>query len=177
MKQDLKNVLRVLVAIVLGMVVCWLLGGCKTRYKATEVVRHDTLTIRDTAYIERVVQTIAQRQDSTEHHRWATEMVRVTVYDTIGRVVQTTDIAKQSGSTAKQGSKAVAQASEAKTQSMSHTEVAGHSEQGKVKEKVEPPVPWWCWAALVACACLIIFDMWLAVKAWGGGADAHADAH
>lgn len=27
MKQDIKNVLRVLVAIVLGMVVCWLIGG------------------------------------------------------------------------------------------------------------------------------------------------------
>ena len=112
------------------------------------------------------MQTIAQRQDSTENHRWATEVGHVTVYDTIGRVVQTTDIAKQSGSATRQGSKAVAQASAAETQSMSHTEVAWHSEQGKAKEKVEPPVPWWCWAALVACACLIIFDMWLAFKAW-----------
>ena len=64
MKQDIKNVLRVLVAIVLGMVVCWLIGGCSPRVVEverpviveqthtqmhTDIVR-DTLIWRDSVY-------------------------------------------------------------------------------------------------------------------------------
>lgn len=67
MKRELKNVLRVLVAIVLGMVVCWLIGGCKTRYIEVAVPVHDSTkvvslqTMLDTLWrydIERIVDTM-----------------------------------------------------------------------------------------------------------------------
>jgi len=47
MKQDIKNVLRVLVAIVLGMVVCWLIGGCSPRIvtKEVPVTVHDSVRV------------------------------------------------------------------------------------------------------------------------------------
>lgn len=67
MRQELKNVLRVLVAIVLGMVVCWLIGGCKTRYIEVAVPVHDSTkvvsvqTMQDTLWrydTERIVDTM-----------------------------------------------------------------------------------------------------------------------
>ena len=67
MREDLKNVLRVLVAIVLGMVVCWLIGGCKTRYIEVAVPVHDSTkvvsvqTMQDTLWrydTERIVDTM-----------------------------------------------------------------------------------------------------------------------
>lgn len=140
--------------------VCALLVGCSPRVVTNEVVRHDTTTVRDTAYIVREVQVESQREDSA----WQTEVVTITVYDTVGRVVQVTDIAKQSGHKEQNQSQSIA----TETQEVSHTEAAGHNEQGKIIEKVKSPIPWWCWAALVACPCLIFFDMWLAVKAWKG---------
>ena len=45
MRKELRNVLRVLVAIVLGMVVCWMLGGCKTRYIEVAVPVHDSINV------------------------------------------------------------------------------------------------------------------------------------
>ena len=67
MRKDLRNVMRVLVAIVLGMVVCWLLGGCKTRYIEVAVPVHDSIkvvssqTMVDTLWrydTERIVDTM-----------------------------------------------------------------------------------------------------------------------
>lgn len=59
MKQDIKNVLRVLVAIVLGMVVCWLLGGCSPRIvtKEVPVTVHDSVRV---VSVEQRVDTIWQ---------------------------------------------------------------------------------------------------------------------
>ena len=164
MRRELENVGLVLLAVLLGMLICALIG-CKTRYKATEVVRHDTLTIRDTAYVVRQVLSAAHRQDSTERHRWATEVVRVTVYDTIGRVVQTTDIAKQSGSATKQGSKAEAQVVAAETQTMSHTEAAGHIEQASRVERIATPLPWWV-KALAAFGAVSLAVLGWATYKW-----------
>lgn len=67
MRRELRNVLRVLVAIVLGMVVCWLIGGCKTRYIEVAVPVHDSTkvvsvqTMQDTLWrydTERIVDTM-----------------------------------------------------------------------------------------------------------------------
>lgn len=67
MREDLKNVLRVLLAIVLGMAVCWLIGGCKTRYIEVAVPVHDSTkvvsvqTMQDTLWrydTERIVDTM-----------------------------------------------------------------------------------------------------------------------
>ena len=67
MREALRNVLRVLVAIVLGMVVCWLIGGCKTRYIEVAVPVHDSTkvvsvqTMQDTLWrydTERIVDTM-----------------------------------------------------------------------------------------------------------------------
>ena len=45
MRDALRDVGRVLVAIVLGMVVCWLMGGCKTRYIEVAVPVHDSINV------------------------------------------------------------------------------------------------------------------------------------
>ena len=100
MKDDLKNVLRVLVAIVLGMVVCWLLGGCSPRIVEverpvvveqthtqthTDIVR-DTLIWRDSVY--HYVQGDTVRIERW-HHSIAVNKVIVadTIRDTIPRIV------------------------------------------------------------------------------------------
>lgn len=59
MRKELKNVLRVLVAIVLGMVVCWLLGGCSPRIvtKEVPVTVHDSVRV---VSVEQRVDTIWQ---------------------------------------------------------------------------------------------------------------------
>lgn len=100
MRKDLRNVMRVLVAIVLGMLVCWLLGGCSPRIVEiekpvvveqthtqthTDIVR-DTLIWRDSVY--HYVQgdtTIIERW----HHSIAVNKVMVadTIRDTIPRIV------------------------------------------------------------------------------------------
>lgn len=100
MRKDLRNVMRVLVAIVLGMVVCWLLGGCSPRVVEvekpviveqthtqthTDIVR-DTLIWRDSVY--HYVQgdtTIIERW----HHSIAVNKMIVadTIRDTIPRIV------------------------------------------------------------------------------------------
>ena len=103
MKQDIKNVLRVLVAIVLGMLLCWLIGGCSPRIVEvekpviveqthtqthTDIVR-DTLIMRDSVY--HYVQG-----DTTIIERWhhTTQVTKVavadTIRDTIPRVVTVT---------------------------------------------------------------------------------------
>lgn len=103
MRDALRNVGRVLVAIVLGMVVCWLLGGCSPRIVEiekpviveqthtqthTDIVR-DTLIMRDSVY--HYVQG-----DTTIIERWhhTTQVTKVavadTIRDTIPRVVTVT---------------------------------------------------------------------------------------
>lgn len=59
MRKDLRNVMRVLVAIVLGMVVCWLLGGCSPRVvtKEVPVTVHDSVRV---VSVEQRVDTIWQ---------------------------------------------------------------------------------------------------------------------
>lgn len=104
MRKDLRNVMRVLVAIVLGMVVCWLLGGCKTRYIEVAVPVHDSIkvvssqTMVDTLWrydTERIVDTmyidtttIATLGMPTLRHERATE--RTTDKGKV-RVVSSTD--------------------------------------------------------------------------------------
>ena len=100
MKQDLKNVLRVLVAIVLGMVVCWLIGGCSPRVVEverpviveqthtqthTDIVR-DTLIWRDSVY--HYVQGDTVRIERWHHVANVSKMIVAdTIRDTIPRIV------------------------------------------------------------------------------------------
>lgn len=100
MKDDLKNVLRVLVAIVLGMVVCWLLGGCSPRIVEvekpvvveqthtqthTDIVR-DTLIMRDSVY--HYVQGDTVRIERWHHIANVSKMIVAdTIRDTIPRIV------------------------------------------------------------------------------------------
>ena len=100
MKQDIKNVLRVLVAIVLGMVVCWVLGGCSPRIVEvekpvvveqthtqthTDIVR-DTLIWRDSVY--HYVQGDTVRIERWHHVANVSNMIVTdTIRDTIPRIV------------------------------------------------------------------------------------------
>lgn len=100
MKQDIKNVLRVLVAIVLGMVVCWLLGGCSPRIVEverpvvveqthtqthTDIVR-DTIIWRDSVY--HYVQGDTVRIERWHHVANVSNMIVTdTIRDTIPRIV------------------------------------------------------------------------------------------
>lgn len=100
MKQDIKNVLRVLVAIVLGMVVCWMLGGCSPRIVEvekpvvvqqthtqthTDIVR-DTLIWRDSVY--HYVQGDTVRIERWHHVANVSKMIVTdTIRDTIPKVV------------------------------------------------------------------------------------------
>lgn len=103
MREALRNVLRVLVAIVLGMVVCWLIGGCSPRIVEverpvvveqthtqthTDIVR-DTLIWRDSVY--HYVQGDTVRIERW-HHSIAVNKVIVadTIRDTIPKVVTVT---------------------------------------------------------------------------------------
>lgn len=102
-RKDLINVLKVLVAIVLGMLVCWLLGGCSPRIVEvekpviveqthtqthTDIVR-DTLIWRDSVY--HYVQGDTVRIERW-HHSIAVNKVMVadTIRDTIPKVVTVT---------------------------------------------------------------------------------------
>ena len=92
MRDALRNVGRVLVAIVLGMVVCWLLGGCSPRVVEIErpVVVEQTHTqthtdiIRDTLIWRDSVYHYVQG-DTTIIERWhhTTQVTKVAVADTI----------------------------------------------------------------------------------------------
>lgn len=102
-RKDLINVLKVMMAIVLGMLVCWLLGGCSPRIVEverpvvveqthtqthTDIVR-DTLIWRDSVY--HYVQGDTVRIERW-HHSIAVNKVMVadTIRDTIPRVVTVT---------------------------------------------------------------------------------------
>lgn len=100
MKQDIKNVLRVLVAIVLGMVICALIGGCSPRIVEverpvvveqthtqthTDIVR-DTLIWRDSVY--HYVQGDTVRIERWHHSIAVNKMIVAdTIRDTIPRIV------------------------------------------------------------------------------------------
>lgn len=100
MRKDLRNVMRVLVAIVLGMLVCWLLGGCSPRIVEvekpvvveqthtqthTDIVR-DTLIWRDSVY--HYVQGDTVRIERWHHSIEVNKMmVADTIRDTIPRIV------------------------------------------------------------------------------------------
>lgn len=100
MRKDLRNVMRVLVAIVLGMLVCWLLGGCSPRIVEvekpvvveqthtqthTDIVR-DTLIWRDSVYhyVQGDTTIIERWHHSIEVNKM---MVADTIRDTIPRIV------------------------------------------------------------------------------------------
>ena len=103
MKRELKNVLRVLVAIVLGMLICALIGGCSPRIVEverpvvveqthtqthTDIVR-DTLIWRDSVY--HYVQGDTVRIERWHHVANVNKMIVTdTIRDTIPKVVTVT---------------------------------------------------------------------------------------
>ena len=102
-KRELKNVLRVLVAIVLGMLLCALIGGCSPRIVEverpvvveqthtqthTDIVR-DTLIWRDSVY--HYVQGDTVRIERWHHVANVNKMIVTdTIRDTIPKVVTVT---------------------------------------------------------------------------------------
>lgn len=100
MREDLKNVLRVLLAIVLGMLICALIGGCSPRVVEverpvvveqthtqthTDIVR-DTLIWRDSVY--HYVQGDTVRIERWHHSIAVNKMIVAdTIRDTIPRIV------------------------------------------------------------------------------------------
>lgn len=100
MREALRNVGRVLVAIVLGMVVCWLIGGCSPRIVEverpvvveqthtqthTDIVR-DTLIWRDSVY--HYVQGDTVRIERWHHSIAVNKLIVAdTIRDTIPRIV------------------------------------------------------------------------------------------
>lgn len=100
MRDALRDVGRVLLAIVLGMVVCWLLNGCSPRVVEverpvvveqthtqthTDIVR-DTLIMRDSVY--HYVQGDTVRIERWHHSIEVNKvMVADTIRDTIPRIV------------------------------------------------------------------------------------------
>jgi hypothetical protein len=104
MKQDIKNVLKVLLAICIGLWVCWLLSGCSPRIVEvekpviveqthtqthTDIVR-DTLVWRDSVYhFVKGDTVVIERYHNTER----VERVGIsdTLRDTIPRIVTVTE--------------------------------------------------------------------------------------
>lgn len=102
-RRALTEVCKVIVALLLGLAVCALLGGCKTRYvtqevpvlvehttehRSTDIVR-DTLIMRDSVW--HYVQGDTVRIERWHHVANVSKMIRTdTIRDTVPQVVTVT---------------------------------------------------------------------------------------
>ncbi|MBR1725279.1 MAG: hypothetical protein IJ724_01285 [Muribaculaceae bacterium] len=153
MREALRNVLRVLVAIVLGMVVCWLIGGCKTRYIEVAVPVHDSTKVVS-------VQTM---QDTL--WRYDTERIVDTMY------IDTSTIATLGMPTLRHDRLAERTSDKGKVRVVSSTDTIYVEREVPVpvKETVVQEVNrlrWWqevlCWAGGIA---LLVCGAWVVLKA------------
>ena len=153
MREALRNVLRVLVAIVLGMVVCWLIGGCKTRYIEVAVPVHDSTKVVS-------VQTM---QDTL--WRYDTERIVDTMY------IDTSTIATLGMPTLRHDRLAERTSDKGKVRVVSSTDTIYVEREVPVpvKETVVQEVNrlrWWqevlCWAGGIA---LLVCGAWVVIKA------------
>lgn len=143
-----------------------LLCGCKTKYIATEVHTTDTLSIRDTMtitdtlYLERIVNVNTERVDSNTSDEFKTATIKITQYDTIGRVAKVTDIDLTSEKKSKSGGKTNTSTTEMQVEQSGHKEESSYNEQSgsktdiKTKEIRVPYVP--TWVTVVGILAIII---------------------
>ena len=153
-----------------------LLCGCKTKYIATEVHTTDTLSIRDTMtitdtlYLERIVNVNTERVDSNTTDEFKTATIKITQYDSIGRVSKVTDIDLTSEIKSKSGGKESTSTEEKQIEQSGHKEESGYNEQSgsktdiKTKEIKVPYVPWWVTAAGIAMISIVIVFFIILVK-------------
>ena len=147
-----------------------LLCGCKTKYIATEVHHtdtlsiHDTMRITDTLYFERTMNVKSERVDSNTTDEFKTATIKITQFDSVGRVAKVTDIGLTSEKKSKSGGKESTSTDEKQVEQASHNEQASHSEQSgsktdiKTKEVRVPYVPTWVTVAgILAIIVVIVF--------------------
>ena len=102
--------------------------GCKTKYIATEVHHTDTLSIRDTMtitdtlYLERIVSVNAERMDSNTTDEFKAATIKITHFDSVGRVAKVTDIDLTSEKKSKSGGKLSTSANERQIEQTGHKE-------------------------------------------------------
>lgn len=150
--------------------------GCKTKYIATDVHHTDTLSIRDTMtitdtlYLERIVSVNAERMDSNTTDEFKAATIKITHFDSVGRVAKVTDIDLTSEKKSKSGGKLSTSANERKIEQTGHKEESSHKEQSgsktdiKTKEVKVPYVPWWVTAAGIAMILAVIFFLTVSLK-------------
>lgn len=120
-----------------------ILCGCKTKYVASELHTTDTITITDTLYIERIVSVSAARTDSNTTNEVKAAKIKITDYDSVGKVSRVTDIDLTSEKRSKSGGKAVESAVATEVEQAGHTEQSGSATDYERNEIRVPYVPWW----------------------------------
>lgn len=120
-----------------------MLCGCKTKYVASKLHTTDTLTITDTLYIERIVSVSAARTDSNTTSEVKAAKIKITDYDSVGKVSRVTDIDLTSEKRSKSGGKAVESAVATEVEQAGHTEQSGSATDYERNEIRVPYVPWW----------------------------------
>lgn len=131
--------MRWIVAILPLLILC----GCKTKYVASELHTTDTITITDTLYIERIVSVSAARTDSNTTNEVKAAKIKITDYDSVGKVSRVTDIDLTSEKRSKSGGKAVESAVATEVEQAGHTEQSGSATDYERNEIRVPYVPWW----------------------------------
>lgn len=163
---DCVAAMRWIIAILPFLLIC----GCRTKYITTEVHStdtlsiHDTMTITDTLYLERIANVNTVKVDSNTTDEFKTAKIKITHFDSVGRVAKVTDIDLSSEKKSKSGGKATNSTEEKQVKQAGHKEQASHKEQAGSKTDIEtkevrvPYVPWWVTVAgILAITVVIVF--------------------
>ena len=134
-----------------------LLCGCRTKYIATEYHTTDTLTVTDTLYIERTFEVLTHQTDSSTTNEQKAATIKITDFDSVGRVARVTDISYTHERNNKSGGSV-------ETSTAGHeVEQSGHKEQSAStadyeKEEIRVPyVPWWVTASGIAMTLIVMY--------------------
>lgn len=133
-----------------------MLCGCKTKYVASELHTTDTITITDTLYIERIVSVSAARTDSNTTSEVKAAKIKITDYDSVGKVSRVTDIDLTSEKHSKSGCSAVESAVATEVEQAGHTEQSGSATDYERNEIRVPYVPWWVTVAGIVMIAIIV---------------------
>ena len=111
-----------------------------------------------------------ERVDSNTTDEFKTATIKITQYDSIGRVSKVTDIDLTSEKKSKSGGKESTSTEEKQIEQSGHKEESSHKEQSgsktdiKTKEIRVPYVPWWVTAAGIAMILAVIFFLTVSLK-------------
>ena len=111
-----------------------------------------------------------ERVDSNTTDEFKTATIKITQYDSIGRVSKVTDIDLTSEKKSKSGGKESTSTEEQQIEQSGHKEESSHKEQSgsktdiKTKEIRVPYVPWWVTAAGIAMILAVIFFLTVSLK-------------